>query len=130
MTMFSGSASVIWMANALFLSLGLFELIIFGFNIFSMGNYFSLFLRTFFMSNLGELVDDCHIHLRNAVICDIPWGKVSNATRRDLCMILRRLERPHHFSHLGGLLIVSRAHFLELVKISYNAVSFVSAVHS
>ncbi|KAL1449599.1 hypothetical protein WDU94_002090 [Cyamophila willieti] len=128
--MFSTSAAAIWTANALFLSLGLLEMVLFQTNIKSMGQFFALFLRTFFMSNLSEILDNCHIDLRSTLICHFPWGKVSNSTRRDLCMILRRLQGPNHFSHLGGLLILSRVQFLELVKMSYNAVSFVGAVQS
>ncbi|KAL1451096.1 hypothetical protein WDU94_003389 [Cyamophila willieti] len=128
--MFSTSAAVIWTANALFLSLGLLEMVLFQINISSMGQFFALFLRTFFMSNLSEILDNCHIDLRSTLICHFPWGKVSNSTRRDLCMILRRLQGPNHISHLGGLLILSRVQFLQLVKMSYNAVSFVGAVQS
>ncbi|KAL1458461.1 hypothetical protein WDU94_008613 [Cyamophila willieti] len=77
----------------------------------------------FYLCHCSDILDDCHAKLRQA-ITNSDWYRCSNRTKQDLCIFLRRLQRPNHLTFSQGFLILSREFFVKVFKASYSFVNF------
>uniref|UniRef100_A0A8D8Z3Y1 Uncharacterized protein n=1 Tax=Cacopsylla melanoneura TaxID=428564 RepID=A0A8D8Z3Y1_9HEMI len=84
----------------------------------------AVFGDLFYLINVSEISDDCNGLLRRALV-DCSWTKCSSKTRRDICMLLRRVQRSHHMKFYDGAIVLSRVFFLNITKIAYRFVNFV-----
>ncbi|KAL1453140.1 hypothetical protein WDU94_007310 [Cyamophila willieti] len=88
------------------------------------GVFFVVLLEFFLICcNSSEVADDCNEMMVNA-IKQCRWEMCSDQTRRELCMILRRVQRPNHLKFNEGMIILSRFLFLKVVKLAYSFVNF------
>ncbi|KAL1457028.1 hypothetical protein WDU94_001705 [Cyamophila willieti] len=77
----------------------------------------------FYLCYCSDTLDDCHAMLRRA-ITDSDWYRCSNKTKQDLCIFLRRLQRPNHLRFNQGFIVLSKEFFVKVVKVSYSFVNF------
>ncbi|KAI5752863.1 hypothetical protein M8J77_021237 [Diaphorina citri] len=85
--------------------------------------FIAVTIEHFLILNTSEQVDDCNVLMRQA-ITNSGWHKCTNRTRRDICMLLRRVQIPNYLKCTGGAIVASRIFFLKLVKLSYSFVNF------
>uniref|UniRef100_A0A8D9BG15 Odorant receptor 85d n=1 Tax=Cacopsylla melanoneura TaxID=428564 RepID=A0A8D9BG15_9HEMI len=76
----------------------------------------------FYLCHCSDLLDDCNEKILHA-IRNSDWMRCSLETRRGLCFLVRRVQRPNHLRFCGGAIVLSRYHFLRFVKLSYNVVN-------
>lgn len=74
------------------------------------------------LCHYSEVLDDCRIKLCRAVGYSA-WYQCSNRTQRDLCFLLRQLQRPNHLTFVRGYLVLTKDFFVSMVKCSYSFVS-------
>uniref|UniRef100_A0A8D9BD78 Uncharacterized protein n=1 Tax=Cacopsylla melanoneura TaxID=428564 RepID=A0A8D9BD78_9HEMI len=86
--------------------------------------YFLAVMLEFFVvcCNSSEVADSSNEMIVNA-IKQCSWEKCNNQTRRDLCVMLRRVQRPNHLK-FNGVLVLSRPLFLKVAKWAYSFVNF------
>uniref|UniRef100_A0A8D8X680 Uncharacterized protein n=1 Tax=Cacopsylla melanoneura TaxID=428564 RepID=A0A8D8X680_9HEMI len=85
---------------------------------------FTIFLLEFFLiCNSSELMDDCSGMVRDAVNTS-NWINCSKQARRDLRMILRRVQVPNHLRFHQGTVVLNRLFFLKVFKVVYSFVNF------
>lgn len=79
---------------------------------------FVLIVEYFLITDASEWSDSCSHELIRA-IQESHWHKCSVSTRRNLCLVLRRLQTCNklHF-HLG--IVLSRPQFLNIIKVGYS----------
>uniref|UniRef100_A0A8D8X2I6 Odorant receptor n=1 Tax=Cacopsylla melanoneura TaxID=428564 RepID=A0A8D8X2I6_9HEMI len=103
----------------------MFDPELYGLRFFKLTMEFLAILGTIFFTIDGsEMADDCNGLLRRALV-DCSWTKCSSKTRRDICMLLRRVQRSHHMKFYDGAIVLSRVFFLNITKIAYRFVNFV-----
>uniref|UniRef100_A0A8D8ZC84 Uncharacterized protein n=1 Tax=Cacopsylla melanoneura TaxID=428564 RepID=A0A8D8ZC84_9HEMI len=73
--------------------------------------------------NSSEVADNCNIMIVNA-INQCGWEKCNNQIRRDLCIMLRRVQQRNHMTFNQGFLVLSRPLFLKVVKLAYSFFNF------
>lgn len=79
----------------------------------------------FMIVNISEISDDCNGLLRRA-LNGSAWDQCPYRTQRDICMLLRRLQRPNHLSFHEGALVLSRAFYLKNLKIAYSFMNYMT----
>uniref|UniRef100_A0A8D8X4L1 Uncharacterized protein n=2 Tax=Cacopsylla melanoneura TaxID=428564 RepID=A0A8D8X4L1_9HEMI len=89
----------------------------------------SLLLEFFIVCNSSEMLDDCSIMVVNAIKYS-NWHKCSSRTRRDVCVMLRRAQRPNHAKFHQGALVISRQLFMKVLKTVYSFVNFMRFMRS
>ncbi|KAI5721870.1 hypothetical protein M8J76_000223 [Diaphorina citri] len=78
----------------------------------------------FILCNCSEIANDCNLILCKAInTCS--WTNCSSQTRRDISILLRRVQQPNHLRFYSGALILSRAYFLKVLKVAYTFLNFV-----
>ncbi|KAL1459666.1 hypothetical protein WDU94_011623 [Cyamophila willieti] len=85
--------------------------------------FLSFLVEFFIICNSSEVADDCSIMIVYA-IKNSNWEKCSNQTKRDLCVILRRAQKPNHARFHRGALVVSRVLFMKVIRTAYSFVNF------
>ncbi|KAL1453582.1 hypothetical protein WDU94_009913 [Cyamophila willieti] len=86
--------------------------------------FFAVMLEFFLICcNSSEVADDCNAMMVNA-IKQCGWENCTNQTRRDLCILLRRVQRPNHLKFNQGMIVLSRLLFIKVVKLAYSFVNF------
>uniref|UniRef100_A0A8D9B9Y2 Uncharacterized protein n=1 Tax=Cacopsylla melanoneura TaxID=428564 RepID=A0A8D9B9Y2_9HEMI len=87
------------------------------------GIFFGLMSEFFITCNSSEQADNCYAMVRNA-IHKSSWAMCTNQTRRYLCILLRRVQRANHLRVNGGVVVLSRPSYIEVVKVAYTFVNF------
>lgn len=85
--------------------------------------FVAIAFQYFYLCNMSDLLDDCNTKVERA-ITNSEWHNCSNRTRRDLCMILRRVQQQNHLRFYDGMIILSRYYFMRVAKVSYSMVNF------
>uniref|UniRef100_A0A8D8T7E3 Uncharacterized protein n=1 Tax=Cacopsylla melanoneura TaxID=428564 RepID=A0A8D8T7E3_9HEMI len=85
--------------------------------------FMAVFVQYYYLCHSSETLDDLQIRVNRAITRSL-WFKCSNNTRRDICMLLRRTQGPNHLNFYDGAIVLSRAYFLSVVKLSYTFVNF------
>ncbi|KAL1457063.1 hypothetical protein WDU94_001736 [Cyamophila willieti] len=81
-------------------------------------------IQYFYLCNKSDLLDDCNGNILRAIGNSGCWMRCSSQTRRDLCMLIRRVQKPNHLRFFQGAIIISRDYFMRVVKLSYSLVNF------
>ncbi|KAL1453612.1 hypothetical protein WDU94_009939 [Cyamophila willieti] len=85
--------------------------------------FMSVLFEYFLLCHFSETLDDSSARI-NRAITKSHWYKCSKDTRRDLCMLLRRTHGPNHLNFYKGVIVLSRAYFLSVVRLSYSFVNY------
>ncbi|KAL1462430.1 hypothetical protein WDU94_014264 [Cyamophila willieti] len=72
---------------------------------------------------MSEIAADCNVLLNTALI-NAEWTKCSITTRKDLCMLIRRVQCTDYLSFNGGAILTNRIFYLKLIKVAYTFVNF------
>uniref|UniRef100_A0A8D8VQ11 Uncharacterized protein n=1 Tax=Cacopsylla melanoneura TaxID=428564 RepID=A0A8D8VQ11_9HEMI len=91
-----------------------------------LASFVGIMCEFYLICNSSEEADDCNMLLANAVKYS-SWEKCNYRTRRDLRMMLRRVQCPNHLRFNQGLVVLSRVYFLKIVKVAYSFVNFMSS---
>uniref|UniRef100_A0A8D8W000 Uncharacterized protein n=2 Tax=Cacopsylla melanoneura TaxID=428564 RepID=A0A8D8W000_9HEMI len=76
----------------------------------------------FFLCNSSDLLDNCNGNILRAVR-NSAWMTCSSRTRKDLCFLVRRVQRPNHLRFYQGA-VLSRDYFRRVFRVSYGFVNF------
>uniref|UniRef100_A0A8D9BI19 Uncharacterized protein n=1 Tax=Cacopsylla melanoneura TaxID=428564 RepID=A0A8D9BI19_9HEMI len=119
--------------NHVFLVLSLYQLVASSHHLTPLrylkflGTFYFVLCEFYVMCNSSEMSDECNIMLANAIkFCS--WGKCTNRTRRDLCIILARVQRPNHLAFHNGVIVLGYTLFLKTTKAAYSYVNFMGTV--
>lgn len=85
--------------------------------------FITVLVGYFLLLNISEISDDCNGLLRKAM-ADSAWTRCSYRTRKDFCMLLRRVQRPHHLKFYNGAIVLSRVFFLKNLKVAYSFLNY------
>uniref|UniRef100_A0A8D8X2N8 Uncharacterized protein n=1 Tax=Cacopsylla melanoneura TaxID=428564 RepID=A0A8D8X2N8_9HEMI len=85
--------------------------------------FMGIFFEYYICVHFSERLDDFQSRV-NRAISKSHWYKCSKSTRRDILMLLRRTQGPNHLNFYDGAIVLSRAYFLSVVKLSYTFVNF------
>lgn len=85
--------------------------------------FIGVILEFFILCNSSEVSDDCGNMVHNA-INKSSWQMCSNNTRRDLCILLRRVQKPSHMKFHNGAIVLSKVLLVKVIKIAYTFVNF------
>ncbi|KAL1465386.1 hypothetical protein WDU94_004964 [Cyamophila willieti] len=77
----------------------------------------------YYLCHCSEALDDAQRRVTIAVASS-HWFKCSSATRRKVCMLLMRTQKPNHLKFHQGIIVLSRAYFWSVAKLSYSFVNF------
>uniref|UniRef100_A0A8D8TL39 Odorant receptor n=1 Tax=Cacopsylla melanoneura TaxID=428564 RepID=A0A8D8TL39_9HEMI len=77
----------------------------------------------YFLFDTSEMTDDCHAVMRHALL-QSGWVKSSSPARRDICILLRRIQVSNHFTFHNGAIRPGRVLFLKVMKTAYSFVNF------
>ncbi|KAL1461521.1 hypothetical protein WDU94_013408 [Cyamophila willieti] len=80
-------------------------------------------MEYFMYINCSEVVDDCNGLVLKA-LNDSRWECCTNQTKRDLVMVLRRVQKPNHWRLCNGAISINFAFFLKVIKVAYTFVNF------
>ncbi|KAL1454075.1 hypothetical protein WDU94_010362 [Cyamophila willieti] len=123
-------SSALVLANFVFIVLCVYQMVASSTNMSLLrylkfvGVFFAVMLEFFLICcNSSEVANECNEIMVNA-IKDCNWEKCTNQTKRDLCILLRRVQRSNHFKYNHGMLVLSRLLFLKVVKLAYSFVNF------
>lgn len=95
------------------------------------GEIAAVAMAYFLLCNASEILDDGNASMERAVL-NCAWHKCSVDTRRDLCLILRRLHRRNHLRFYNGAVVLGRRFFLGVLRLTYSFFNFMrlrGAVH-
>ncbi|KAL1454283.1 hypothetical protein WDU94_010555 [Cyamophila willieti] len=85
--------------------------------------FLGMTVQYFYFCNCSETADICQTMVRQSLLqCD--WHAISIETRRNLTVMLAKIQRPNHLRFYNGMLVISRAFFLKVVKTAYTFVNF------
>ncbi|KAL1453884.1 hypothetical protein WDU94_010187 [Cyamophila willieti] len=84
--------------------------------------FLALIMEFYLVCNSSEAADDGSIMLVKAIKYS-RWDKCTSQTRRDLCILLRRAQRPNHLKFNKGVIVLSRPLFLQSIKIAFSFVN-------
>lgn len=80
---------------------------------------FVLVAQYFVNSDASEWTDNCsHVLIR--AIQESHWYKCDLSTRWKLCVMLQRLQRSNKLTFCQGVVILSRAQFLRVMRVAYS----------
>ncbi|KAL1462901.1 hypothetical protein WDU94_014704 [Cyamophila willieti] len=85
--------------------------------------FISVFVTYYYLCHSSERLDDWQSRV-NRAITKSHWYTCSKNTRRDVCMFLRRTQGPNHLNFYGKALVLGRAYFMSVVKVSYSFVNY------
>uniref|UniRef100_A0A8D8QBD2 Uncharacterized protein n=1 Tax=Cacopsylla melanoneura TaxID=428564 RepID=A0A8D8QBD2_9HEMI len=89
------------------------------------GVFLAIMLEFFLICcNSSEVGDECNDMMVSA-IKQCGYEKcIAYQTRRDLCVLLSRVQRPNHLKFNQGTIVLSRILFLKVAKLTYSFVNF------
>lgn len=87
--------------------------------------FFFLVLAVAHFTTQSEKMNSCQITLCRA-LCQNKWYLCSSRTRRDLCFILRVVQRPRHFSFLNGLVVCTMGILLRITRASFSFINWMT----
>uniref|UniRef100_A0A8D8R7V1 Uncharacterized protein n=1 Tax=Cacopsylla melanoneura TaxID=428564 RepID=A0A8D8R7V1_9HEMI len=88
----------------------------------------TVLVASFFIANMSELLDDCNGRMRTA-LADCSWINCACATQRDICILLRRVQRAQYLTFYGGLIVVTRMHYMNGIKLAYSFVNYMRVLY-
>lgn len=88
-----------------------------------LSEFITVLVGYFMLVNVSEISDDCNGLLRRALIHSA-WVQCSYRTQRDLCILLRRVQKPNHLKFYSGAIVLSRVFFLRNMKVAYSFVNY------
>lgn len=85
--------------------------------------YVGVLLQYFVICNSSDTLDNCHGLLCRAVnTCH--WETCTPRTRRDICLLLSRVQKSNHVTFFGAFVILRRFLFLRVLRLSFSFVNF------
>ncbi|KAL1461621.1 hypothetical protein WDU94_013499 [Cyamophila willieti] len=87
------------------------------------GQLIALLVEYFYICNCSEWVDDCYGLIRTS-LAESSWYACSNRTKRDLCMLWRKVQKMNHLRFYDGALIMNRVLFVKVIKVAYTFLNF------
>ncbi|KAL1453770.1 hypothetical protein WDU94_010083, partial [Cyamophila willieti] len=83
-----------------------------------------MMIEFFAICNSSEVTDNASGMVVNAIKTS-HWDKCTNETKRNLIILLRRVQRPNHLKFNNGMIVLSRLLFLKVVRVAYTFVNFI-----
>uniref|UniRef100_A0A8D9AN58 Odorant receptor 22c n=2 Tax=Cacopsylla melanoneura TaxID=428564 RepID=A0A8D9AN58_9HEMI len=130
-TIFRSTMFRIILVNGLLYVMSLYQITLFTSQASTFSSYKSMFeflatnIEYFYFCYSSEALDDCYATLRRNLY-DSPWYNCSLATRKDLIVLLRRLQRPNYLKFKFNIML-SNAFFLQVLKRAYSFVNCMRA---
>uniref|UniRef100_A0A8D8R9P9 Uncharacterized protein n=1 Tax=Cacopsylla melanoneura TaxID=428564 RepID=A0A8D8R9P9_9HEMI len=85
--------------------------------------FISILASFFLYCESSEYQDNNNGMVREA-LTQCGWETCSTQTKRDLMMLIRRVQRPNYSRFTNGTFELSRLMFLQVVKLAYSFVNF------
>ncbi|KAI5715963.1 hypothetical protein M8J77_025289 [Diaphorina citri] len=76
---------------------------------------------------VSEKMDDCHQAIVTT-ISESNWYLCAPEVRRDLCLVIRRCQRPNHLTFLSGLLVMNHSLIVYWLRFSFSFINFMKVV--